>query len=129
MIKEEVICDFDENRSTMRDQAKEKLLKVQQENRKTFDSNRKPAQEYDENDLVAIQRTQYGPGLKIHTPFLGSYKITKVLGNHRYIIEKIGEHEGPNVTRSAADYMKPWIQPCDFIDDIDEDASVQDGRL
>jgi len=64
---------------------------------------------YTHGDLVAIKRTQFGPGLKLRNKFLGPYRITKIMRNDRYTVEKVGEHEGPQVTSTSADYMKPWL--------------------
>jgi len=63
---------------------------------------------YKVGDLVAIKRTQFGSGLKLFPKFLGPYQITIIKRNDRYGVTKAGEHEGPNVTSSAADLMKPW---------------------
>lgn len=57
---------------------------------------------------MAIVRTQFGSGLKLRIRFYGPYKITKVKPNDRYDVVKIGDHEGPNLTSSAADHMKLW---------------------
>jgi len=46
-----------------------------------------------QNDLVAIKRTQLGPGFKLANKYLGSYNIVKVLRNNRYIVHKVSEHE------------------------------------
>lgn len=59
-------------------------------------------------DMVAIERTQYGPGLKLKGKFLGPYQVTKRNENDRYEMKKIGNDEGPRETSSAADKMKPW---------------------
>ncbi|GFV71334.1 uncharacterized protein TNCV_3133251 [Trichonephila clavipes] len=59
-----------------------------------------------ENDLVAIQRTQFGAGLKLRPKFLGPYKVTKVNSKDRYKVEKVGQHDGPNSTTTSADLMK-----------------------
>ena len=56
---------------------------------------------YKTGDLVAIERTQGGPGLKLHSKFLGPYRVVKVLQNDRYIV-----HEGPRTISTAADHMK-----------------------
>ncbi|GFW30397.1 hypothetical protein TNCV_453351 [Trichonephila clavipes] len=45
---------------------------------KTYNRRRKKASLYKEGDLVAIQRTQFGAGLKLRPKFLGPYKVTKV---------------------------------------------------
>ncbi|GFW83641.1 uncharacterized protein TNCV_2204901 [Trichonephila clavipes] len=59
-----------------------------------------------EGDLVAIQRTQFGAGLKLRPKFLGPYKVTKVNSKDRYEVEKVGQHDGPNSTTTSADLMK-----------------------
>ncbi|GFX18620.1 transposon Ty3-I Gag-Pol polyprotein [Trichonephila clavipes] len=67
---------------------------------------KKKASLYKEGDLVAIQRTQFGAGLKLRPKFLGPYKVTKVNSNDRYEVEKVGQHDGPNSTTTSADLMK-----------------------
>ncbi|GFW79423.1 transposon Ty3-I Gag-Pol polyprotein [Trichonephila clavipes] len=76
------------------------------ENRKTYNRRRKKASLYKEGDLVAIQRTQFGAGLKLRPKFLGPYKVTKVNSKDRNEVEKVGQHEGPNSTTISADLMK-----------------------
>ncbi|GFS47831.1 uncharacterized protein TNCV_3598331 [Trichonephila clavipes] len=66
----------------------------------------KKASLYKEGDLVAIQRTQFGAGLKLRPKFLGPYKVTKVNSKDRYEVEKVGQHKGPNSTTTSADLMK-----------------------
>lgn len=58
-------------------------------------------------NLVAIRRTQLGPGLKLQKKFLGPYRVTKTNPNDRYKVEKI-DGEGPQKTTTAADSMKIW---------------------
>jgi len=62
-----------------------------------------------EGDLVAIKRTQLGPGLKFRDKFLGPYKVIKGLRNDGYIVSKVGHHEGPQETSTSADHMKRWL--------------------
>lgn len=69
---------------------------------------------------MAIRHTQQGPGLKFAHKYFGSYEIIKTLRNHRYIIRKIGEHKGPLQTSTAVDYMKPWINDDDDVEDTSE---------
>ncbi|XP_068980970.1 uncharacterized protein [Bombus flavifrons] len=76
--------------------------------RRAFNKRRKKATTYKMGDLVAIKRTQGGPGLKLHSKFLGPYHVVKVLRNDRYIVQREGEHEGPRTTSTAADHMKWW---------------------
>ncbi|KZC11458.1 hypothetical protein WN55_02632 [Dufourea novaeangliae] len=62
---------FQETRNELRRRAKNNILKIQQENRSSFNRHRKEARRYKEEDLVAIKRTQSGPGLK----FAHKYEI------------------------------------------------------
>ncbi|GFW30846.1 transposon Tf2-9 polyprotein [Trichonephila clavipes] len=59
-------------------------------------------------DIFAIQRTQFGTGLKLRPKFFGPYEVVKVKPKDRYDVRKIGLHEGPNTTSTAADHMKMW---------------------
>lgn len=101
--------DFCEKRQEQRSLAKANITKIQEENKKSYNRKRKPAIKYKVGDLVAIQRTQFGRGLKLCPKFLGPYQVTQVKRNDRYGVQKIGQHEGANVTSSSADLMKPWI--------------------
>lgn len=83
---------------------------MQEENKKSYDRKRKAPHEYQMDDIVVIQRTQGGPGLKFCTKYLGPYKVAKVLRNDRYIVEKIGNGEGPRTTSTASDHMKKWAE-------------------
>lgn len=124
LLEKEWIEDFQSGRDDLRRNAKECITKVQHENRMTFNKKRKPATKYAENDLVVIKRTQLGPGLKLANKYLGSYSIIQVLRNNRYIVQKVGDHEGPSKTSISVDYMKPWI---DYMSDNSEDESENDN--
>lgn len=112
---------FNEYRENLRESAKKGIMKIQNENKKYFDAKRKPAQSYKTNELVAIKRTQFLPGLKLHSLYLGPYRITNVRPNERYDVEKVGHHEGPIVTSSAADFMKPWSGGVETNDESSDD--------
>lgn len=118
LLENEFITLFDDDREKLRQQARESILKIQRENKNNFDKKRKTPLCYREGDLVAIKRTQQGPGLKLAPKFLGPYEIIRVLRNHRYALRKIGEHEGPFETSSAADFMKPWISDEDNNEEV-----------
>lgn len=109
LLQNEQIIAFQDDRDELRNQAKENIMKVQLENKKHYDRGRKEALCYREGDLVAIKRTQQGPRLKLANKYLGPYEVTRVLRNNRYLVHKVGEHEGPLRTSSAADFMKPWV--------------------
>jgi len=109
LIEEEMIEIFNEQRQEIREESKQQILKVQEENRKQYNLRRKKATRYKLGDLVAVKRTQFGSGLKLCKKFLGPYEITNVMPNERYEVVKVGNHDGPRKTSSCSEYMKPWI--------------------
>ncbi|XP_015514359.2 uncharacterized protein LOC107220321 [Neodiprion lecontei] len=137
MVEKEFITSFEEERDEIRCQAKERVQKIQEENKNSYNKKRKKARTYKEGDLVAIKRTQQGPGLKFASKFLGPYEISRVLRHDRYLVRKVGEHEGPQQTSTAADHVKPWVEYEDSEDDAGDveephpraDEKFQDGRL
>lgn len=96
---------FEEDRDEPKAETKKNILKIQQENRRNYDKKRKKARKFKEYDLVAIKRTQQGPGLKLAPKFLGPYQVIKVLLN---IVRKIGEDEGPLETSTSIGHIKLW---------------------
>ncbi|GFX44223.1 hypothetical protein TNCV_4120191 [Trichonephila clavipes] len=88
LLLEETAKKLLEQREFLRNDAKKNIETLQSENRKTYNSRRKKASLYKEGDLVAIQRTQFGAGLKLRPKFLGPYKVTKVNSKDRYEVEK-----------------------------------------
>lgn len=109
LLENEFIHAVHEERDELRAKASENIKKIQEENRRTFNKKRKEANVYKMGDLVAIKRTQQGPGTKFAHKNFGPYEISKVLRNHRYLVHKVGEHEGPMQTSTSVDFMKPWI--------------------
>lgn len=65
--------EFQQGREEARDCASEQIKKVQEENRRGYNKKRCDAQKYKVGDIVAIKRTQQGPGLKLAIKFLGPY--------------------------------------------------------
>ncbi|GFX77768.1 transposon Tf2-6 polyprotein [Trichonephila clavipes] len=106
LLLEEMAKELLEQREFLRNDAKKNIETLQSENRKTYNRRRKKASLYKEGDLVAIQRTQFGAGLKLRPKFSGPYKVTKVNSKDRYEVEKVDQHEGPNSTTTSADLMK-----------------------
>ncbi|GBM30607.1 hypothetical protein AVEN_27635-1 [Araneus ventricosus] len=98
--------ELQEQRELLRKDAKKNIETIQSENRKTYNKKRRQAPEYKKGDSVAIQRTQFGVGLKLRPKFLGPYKVTQVNSRDRYEVEKVGHHEVPNVTTTSVDLMK-----------------------
>ncbi|GFU54099.1 hypothetical protein TNCV_3313671 [Trichonephila clavipes] len=108
LLEEEIVETFTENREKIWEEAKRNILKMQEENCRNFNKNRKKAYQYEIGDIVAIQRTQFGTGLKLRPKFFGPYEVIKVKPKDRYDVRKYGLHEGPNTTSTAADHMKMW---------------------
>ncbi|GFU33207.1 transposon Tf2-9 polyprotein [Trichonephila clavipes] len=74
LILEEMAKELLEQREFLRNDAKKNIETLLSENRKTYNRRRKKASLYKEGDLVAIQRTQFGAGLKLRPKFLSPYK-------------------------------------------------------
>lgn len=110
-LEESFTSQFNEQRDEERKRAKDQIAKVQAENRKAFNGKRKEANSYVIDDLVAIKRTQFVNGNKLSEHFYGPYRVTKIKANERYDVEKKGNHAGPNLTSTSAEYMKKWISP------------------
>lgn len=121
LLEENFALQFVDERNKSRVAAKAQILKVQSENKRTFDKKRKTASEFKVGDLVAIKRTQFVNGNKLATKFLGPYRVVKVKANERYDVSKEGRHEGPNTTSTGAEYMKRWNSS-----EADEE---EDGRM
>ena len=111
-IEEEVVKTFQKERHKLREQAKEQIVKIQQENRQTYDPKRCAPRQYEVGGLVAIKRTQVGPGSKLKPKFLGPYRIIRKKMNDTYDVKKEAFTEGPIFTSTCAEYMKPWSLEC-----------------
>lgn len=109
LLQQEGRDDYMENREDLTKRAKQQILEVQQENRKNYDKHRKDSRKYQEGELVAIKRTQFGPGLKLKPKYLRPYQVTKTKRHDRYDVEKVDMMaEGPVKTTTSADHMKKW---------------------
>ncbi|XP_012249076.1 uncharacterized protein LOC105682000 [Bombus impatiens] len=124
LIESEQAAVFQEERDQLRADARRRIEEIQARNKQAYNKRRKKARAYRTGDLVAIERTQGGPGLKLHPKFLGPYRVVKVLRNDRYIVQREGEHEGPRTTSTAADHMKWWS-----VDDSDASATSDDEYI
>ncbi|GFY15895.1 uncharacterized protein TNCV_1285401 [Trichonephila clavipes] len=70
LLLEEMAKELLEQREFLRNDAKKNIETLQSEKRKRYNRRRKKASLY-KGDLVAIQRTQFGAGLKLRPKFLG----------------------------------------------------------
>ncbi|GFS52817.1 retrovirus-related Pol polyprotein from transposon 17.6 [Trichonephila clavipes] len=78
LLMQELEEQYLDQRESMRQDAKRNILKIQGENKKTYNKKRKKAPEYQVGDLVAVQRTQFGGGLKLRPKYFQPYQITEV---------------------------------------------------
>lgn len=129
ILEKEMQSLFQQERSQLRDEAKANIAKIQEENRRYYNRHRKKASVYTVGDTVAIRRTQGGPSLKLYAKYLGPYRITTRLRGDRYLVEKVGNHDGPHQTSTSADHMKAW--PSDeksrfAVSDFDADSTDDD---
>ncbi|GFT06181.1 hypothetical protein TNCV_1595801 [Trichonephila clavipes] len=108
LLNDEITAQFQEQRDALRQDAKKQIYKVQDENRRTYNLRRRQAHKYQLHDLVAIKRTQFGPGLKLKQKYLGPYKVTKVKHNDTYDEEKCDFVDGPSKMSTCAEFMKLW---------------------
>ncbi|UYV81442.1 hypothetical protein LAZ67_20001196 [Cordylochernes scorpioides] len=129
MIEEDLALTFDEERDQKRKAAKQEILKIQEENRNTFNKKRKRAFVYKEGDLVVIQKTQFATKSKLYPKYIGPYKVIKIKPNDRYNVEIFADFEGPNRTSCSADLMKPWFTQDEYPSELSEADEVQDGRM
>ncbi|KAG5319684.1 TF26 protein, partial [Pseudoatta argentina] len=130
IIEDETILWLQEKRETLREQAKIAIEKVQKKNQRVYNRKRKRPNTYSIGDLVAIKRTQITPGSKLYPKYLGPYQIIHVLRGDRYVVSKVGEHEGPRSTTTSSDNIKRWlVNECDSnIDTSGEDTDNEDGH-
>lgn len=86
----------------MRAEAQEQILENQHKTRRQYNKRRHPASQYQVGDLVAVKRTQFGPGptlcLKLKPKYLGPYRIGKIKSNDTYDVVREGTHDGPKHT-------------------------------
>jgi len=113
LLEDEIHIELQNDGDETRTQLKANIAKIQEENRHTYNKSRKQKNEYNVDDLEAIKRKQFGPGLKLKNNFLGPYNITRKLRHGRYVVEKVGEDEKPNkkkcskLQRSKLDSRRP----------------------
>jgi len=126
-LEDAAIEELDQERETVRMEAKSNISKIQQENRRSFNKGRKKELNYKINELVAIKRTQYGTGLKLKPKFFGPYKVVRTLPHGRYDVEKVGDHEGPGKTSTVAEYMKKWNPQSDSAEEPSFEPNDESG--
>lgn len=125
LLNDEALGHLEAERAEMREEARKQILKIQEENRKQFNKRRRDASQFQVGDLVAIKRTQRGPGLKLKPKYLGPYQIGKVKNNDTYEVVRKGTYEGPKRTTTCAEYLKRWKGS----ESSSESDDTQEGRM
>lgn len=108
IIEEEIRNEYTMQRDELRMKSKEAIDRIQRENQTSFNKKRKESRVYNEDDVVAIAKTQFETRSKLKPKNIGPYKVTKVKTNERYDVERIGQTDGPKKTSTGSENMKPW---------------------
>lgn len=77
LLENENAALFQEERDTVRQEAKQAIVKIQEENRRAYNKKRRSPNKYQEGDLVAIRRRQGEAGLKFAAKYFGPYRIKR----------------------------------------------------
>lgn len=109
LLEKENSEEYVNQRENLREAARVQISKIQEENKRNYDKNRKQSRQYQVGDLVAIKKTQFGTHSKLKPKFLGPYKVVRIKGRDRYDVSKVHHMvEGPNSTSTSSDNMKQW---------------------
>ena len=129
LLENEIYERFQDDRRQVREEARQQIQKIKEENHRSFNENRIPAMEYRVGDVVTIVRIQWGPGLKLAIRSFGPYRITKVKENDRYDVEKVGDGDGPIHTNTEAEDITPWRGHVDDLDSFYDLDDLGDGAI
>jgi len=97
-VKENVLeenCVSERNLIEIRDKAAERIAKGQSYNEQYMNQSRKPAKEYEEDDLVVVRNFDSTVGIsnKLKPAYKGPYCVKKRLRNNRYILSDVEGHQ------------------------------------
>lgn len=70
-IEQEMIQEFQENHDKLKVITKQNLLKMQEDNKKTYNRKCSIVRKYKRSDLVFTERIHFGPKLKLKQKYLG----------------------------------------------------------
>lgn len=74
-LEQEIVKAFDVEPDEIRREAKRSTERRQEEQRRGYDKKCKMTSQYRINDFVAIERIQFGTGLKLKGKYLGPYVV------------------------------------------------------
>lgn len=119
--------DDEKTMAANREKAKENIEKTSQSMKRRFDAKRKKSTKYSVKDLVLWQKADTGSKdvrRKLKEKFSGPYKITKCLGNDRYVISAIKGVKGYKKFTAvvASDALRI------FTTDTDSETESHDSR-
>jgi len=117
LLKKQLHEHFGKERDIKRIQAKGQIIKIKEENRRTYNLRRKKRTKYKLGDLVAIKRVHIGPGRKMRAKYLGPYKNCKIKPNNTYDVKRMDTARGPISTSTCAEYIKPWLSPSSILEE------------
>lgn len=111
----EIDHDIVEKREAARDVALQVSERLRDYNKRYYDSRyRKPSQ-YRIGEFVLVRDLRVKPGVnnKLKPSYKGPYRVAKVLGSNRYVVQDIpGFNLTPQPFNSilSSDKMKPWVK-------------------
>ncbi|KAK9744220.1 Reverse transcriptase (RNA-dependent DNA polymerase) [Popillia japonica] len=117
-------------RGDLRECAKLKNKKTQDENERNYNKKRKPHKRLNEGDIVMIKRTspENDVNPKMSAKFVGPYQITKVLDNDRYCVADLPEHQvsqKPFTAVLAPERIKLWKR-FEVDDEVGSEEDLED---
>ncbi|GFW14306.1 transposon Ty3-I Gag-Pol polyprotein [Trichonephila clavipes] len=77
LLENQLREQFIDERETLRNEAKENILRLQDENKKQYNKHCTLAYNYKPGDAVAVQRTQFGTGLKLRPKYFNRMRSQK----------------------------------------------------
>ena len=116
---------------TRRGQALENINEQRAKWKKRFDEKHEEPKTYQVDDLVVLENEPPATGTsrKLEPKYRGPYRIAKVLGRDRYLIQDVdgapvSNRKVPSVYSS--DKMKPWCRYPPDMDNDDNEPSEED---
>lgn len=103
------------NHQEIREKASERQRRLQDYNKSYVDERRRPPNRYSVDDYVMIKNfdSHAGVSKKLKPKFKGPYRVSKVLGNDRYVLEDIEgfqQSRNPYTGIWAVGNMRPWLK-------------------
>lgn len=117
--------DDDTSIEEKRQAALKNTTKEKQKWKQRFDEKHAKPTEYHEGDLVVLENEApaTGESRKLEPKYRGPYRVTKVLGKDRFLIEDILDMQITSrkfCSVYTSDKMKPWCQSSPILDDDEE---------